>query len=264
MDLPAELALGTLTIVRDLAREVGERMVALAGSLRSASAKGGVDVVTEADRYSEQTLCSALARHFPTHRIAGEEGTRLGPADSPWTWHIDPLDGTANYARGIPYWSLSIGLAHRDRPVLGVVHGPLCGITVSGGAGLGAWSGDQPLPPATPAGEERSWIVATDWPWDLAERERSVRLLARLAPRIRQYKTFGSAALDLANLALGHLDAYAIPKIFPWDQAAGAAIVAALGYELRTWSGAPWDLAHNDIVACRPGMWPVLEMATAP
>ncbi len=253
--LPPELAIGTLRLVRDLAVDVGRRMVELGDSLRQSNAKGsGHDVVTKADAFSEEAITSALARDFPDHRIAGEEGTRLGPVDSPWTWHIDPLDGTANYSRRLPYWAISIGLAHGDVPVLGVIHGPACGLTVFGAVGLGAWSGEQPLPAATPAGAETEWVVATDWPWDLQERQRTTALLALLAPRIRQYKTFGSAAVDLAHLALGHIDAYAISRIFPWDQAGGAAIASALGYELRRWSGAAWDLRHGDIVACRPGM----------
>jgi myo-inositol-1(or 4)-monophosphatase len=261
MRLPAELAVATLKIVRDLAGEVGARMVAMGDTLRASTSKSGVDVVTAADKFSEEALSTALARHFPEHRIAGEEGTRLGPPDSPWVWHIDPLDGTANYSRGIPHWAISIGLAHGDEPVLGLVHGPACATTVLGIVGIGAWSGDAPLPAATTPGEPKTWIVATDWPWDLVERARTNRFLDRLAPRIRQYKTFGSAALDFAAVARGTVDAYAISKIFPWDQAGGAAVVSALGYELRRWNGDPWNLAHNDIVLSRPGMWPVLAEA---
>jgi myo-inositol-1(or 4)-monophosphatase len=262
--LPPDLAIGTLRLVRDLVTEVGAQLQVRASTLRASTAKDGVDLVTEADRFSEQELTTALARHFPDHRIAGEEGTRLGPAESPWCWHIDPLDGTANYSRGIPHWAISVGLSHGHTPVLGVVHGPACGISVSGAIGVGAWAGETPLPHATPAGEPKTWIVATDWPWDLAERRRTVRLLDRLSGTIRQYKTFGSAALDFAALALGVVDAYAISRIFPWDQAAGAAACAALGYELRRWDGSPWDLRHGDVVVSRPGMWPVLGPALAP
>lgn len=275
-NLPPDLALATLHLVRNLARRVGQEMVELSDSLRASTDKGGlnadgttsVDVVTLADTHAEKALTSELANLFPEHRIKGEEGTRLGPADSPWVWHIDPLDGTGNYSRGLPYWALSLGLAYGDQPVLGVIHGPACGISISAAVGVGAWSwkpgvGDSegediPLPKATPAGPLNRWVVATDWPWDLGERQRSVRLLAHLAPKIRQYKTYGSAAVDLAHLVTGKVDAYAISKIFPWDQAAGAAAALALGYELRTWTGAPWDLRHADIVAHRPGMWPEL------
>jgi myo-inositol-1(or 4)-monophosphatase len=264
MQLPAELAIGTLRTIRELCTEVGSHMVRLSATLRVATAKSGVDLVTEADRYSEQALSSRLAALFPEHRIAGEEGTRLGPVDSPWIWHIDPLDGTANYSRAIPHWAISIGLAYGDQPVLGIVHGPACGVTVLGAVGLGAWEHDTPLPRATPPGETRTWIIATDWPWDLAERARTNLLLARLAPCIRQYKTFGSAALDFAAVVRGQVDAYAISKIFPWDQAGGAAIAAALGYEMRCWDGRPWDLAHGDIALSRPAMWDVLGPALAP
>ena len=264
MQLPAELAIGTLRTIRDLATEVGATMVELSATLRAATGKTGVDLVTQADHFSEKALSTRLAQLFPEHRIAGEEGTRLGPPYSPWVWHIDPLDGTANYSRAIPHWAISIGLAYVDQPVLGLVHGPACGISVMGALGLGAWDHDAPLPIASAAGETKAWIVATDWPWDLQERARTNRLLQRLAPVIRQYKTFGSAALDFAAVVRGHVDAYAISKIFPWDQAGGAAVALALGYELRTWDGRPWDLSHADIALCRPGMWGVLGPALAP
>jgi myo-inositol-1(or 4)-monophosphatase len=259
--LPPDLTIGTLAIARGLVEDVGRRVVALGDELRGSRSKEGVDVVTAADGFIERELCSALSERFPDHRIAGEEGTTLGPADSEWTWHLDPLDGTGNYSRGLPYWAISLGLAHRDRPVLGIVHGPVCGITVYGGEGVGAWSQERPLPRATPPGEPKTWMIATDWPWDLAERARTTAFLARLAPTIRQYKTFGSAAVDLAHVALGHVDAYAISKAYVWDVAGGAAIVRALGYELRRWNGEPWDLCHRDIAAFRPEMWPVLGPA---
>ena len=252
--LPPELAIGTLRLVRDLAVQVGADLVSLADELRQATDKGGVDLVTRADAHSERAITSALHQHFPAHAIAAEEGTRLGPADSPWTWHIDPLDGTANYSRGLTPWAISIGLAYEEEPVLGCIHAPQAGFTVFGAVGLGAWNGDAPLPPATPAGEMRSWLVASDWPWDLAERQRTVRLLGRMAPHIRQYKSFGSAAVDLAHLALGRIDAYAISHIFRWDQCGGAAVLRTLGYDLRRWDASPWTLAHRDLVACRPGM----------
>ncbi len=259
--LPDELAIATLRIVRDLAVETGAQILALGDAARIGTAKGdGPDLVTKADAFSEAAISAALARHFPEHRIAGEEGTQLGPADSPWTWHIDPLDGTGNYSRGLPHWAISIGLAHGDEPVLGVIHSPECALTVYGAVGLGAWSGERPLPRATRAGAASGWVVATDWPWDIAERARTAALLTALAPSIRQYKTVGSAAVDFAHLALGRIDAYAISRIFPWDQAAGAAIVRSLGYELHRWSGEAWDLRHADIIACRPGMATLLAV----
>ncbi len=247
--------LGLLTHVRALGVRVGDELLRLQEDLAgTATDKGGVDLVTQADVLSEKMLTEDLSRAFPLHRIAGEEGTRTGPADSEWCWHLDPLDGTANYSRGLPFWMVSIGLSYHHQPVLGCLVGPACGLMVTGASGLGAWNHGQALPKAQPAGDERTWMVATDWPWNLAERERTVHLLSQLAPRIRQYKSFGSAAVDLAHVALGKVDAYAISHIFPWDQCGGAAICAALGYELTRWDGSPWDLRHPDIICARPGM----------
>jgi myo-inositol-1(or 4)-monophosphatase len=257
--LPPDLALGTLHIARSIVIEVGAQLLSLSNTLRQATDKGAVDVVTAADRLSEDAITKALAQHFPDHRIAGEEGTRLGPANSPWTWHLDPLDGTANYSRGIPHWAISLGLSYKETPILGLVHGPACGISLSGAVGIGAWMGETPLAHATSAGAINSWIIATDWPWDLTERQRTNQLLIKLAPHIRQYKTFGSAALDLAAVAMGVIDGYMISKIFPWDQCGGAAICSTLGFDLRRWDGSPWNLAHHDIAVCRPGMWESLS-----
>lgn len=244
-----------LAHVKALGQRVGAEMLRVQADLGGQiTAKGGVDLVTAADTLSEHLLTTDLAHCFPDHRIAGEEGTRVGPPDSPWCWRLDPIDGTANYSRGLPFWMISIGLSYHDTPVLGCLVGPACDLLLTGAVGLGAWNHADPLPAATPAGDEKSWIVATDWPWNLAERERTLTLLSRLAPRIRQYKTYGSAAVELAHVALGRVDAYAISHIFPWDQCGGAAICAALGYDLTRWDGSPWDLRHPDIICARPGM----------
>jgi myo-inositol-1(or 4)-monophosphatase len=249
-----------------LAREVGGEMQALRGRLMAASDKGGADVVTLADRHAEDRLTAALAARHPGHRIAGEEGTVLGPADSEWCWHVDPLDGTANYSRALPCWSLSLGLAFRGEPVLGVIHAPDLGLSVAGGPGIGVRDGDGravALGPADP--EAKRWIVATDWPWALDERARTQRLLDRLAPTIRQYKTHGSAAVELLFLALGRVDAYAISKVFPWDVCAGVAIARALGCTVHAWDNSPWALVRErgDILACRPGTAELLTRVAA-
>lgn len=247
-----------MAVARPLVLSTGDEIHRLAASLRGQTSKGGVDVVTEADGLSERLLADGLSAAFPDHRVAGEEGTRRGPADSPWTWHIDPLDGTANFSRGLPYWMVSVGLAWKDTPVLGILHGPACGLTLWGGHGIGVFHDDRALPLATPPPPPNQTIVAADWPWKLEERRRTNRLLDHLAGTIRQYKTYGSAAVDLAHVALGRVDAYCISHIFPWDQCGGAALCAALGHDLRRWDGSPWDLRHPDIVVCRPGLWPLL------
>ncbi len=263
--LPPALALETLSAVGSLLIDTGALIAAGGDGLRAQTPKDGVDLVTRADATAEAAIAPSLARQFPHHRVACEEGTVLGPEDSPWTWHLDPLDGTANYSRGIPYWAISLGLAHGREPVLGVIHGPACGMTVSGALGLGAWHGEAPLPEASPAGAPSTWIVATDWPWAVAKRPLTSRLLDALAPHIRQYKTMGSAALDLAMLVTGRVDAYFISDAFVWDLAGGSAIARAAGFELRTWSGAAWDLSHRDLAACRPGMWEsLIAMAGSP
>lgn len=256
-DIPA-----TTAWLADLARRVGGEVLARADELRRATSKGGVDLVTEADGLSERLLVEALAERFPDHAIAGEEGSRRGPPGARYTWHVDPIDGTCNFSRGLPYWALSIGLADGHQPLLGCIHLPAFASTLTGGRGHGGTLDGVRLPPLTAPGAESTWVIATDWPWKLSERSRTNAMLVRLMTRIRQFKTYGSAAVDLLHVAAGKVDAYAIPGIFPWDQCAGAAVIAALGGELRTWDGSAWDLRHPDIIACRPGMGSVLAAAT--
>jgi len=242
----------TLAIAEAAARAAGQ---AIQAARTDGLAKGaGHDVVTHADGASEAILCEHLARAFPDHRIEGEEGAAIGPADSPRVWHLDPLDGTANFSRGIPYWAVSVGLAWRGKPVLGVIHAPAFGHTLTCIRGQGVWLDGVALPPAPAMDEDpRTWIVAVDWPWDLAQRKRVTALLGHLSGSIRQYKTYGSAALDCVNLARGWVDAYCITDIFPWDLCAGAAALQELGFRLADWQGQPWKLGRGPIRACRPG-----------
>ncbi|TVR44291.1 MAG: hypothetical protein EA402_07475 [Planctomycetota bacterium] len=234
-------------------RELGVEMAVMDKGL-------GHDVVTEADRRAETLIVDGLAAAFPDHRIVGEEGSGRGPETALRCWHVDPLDGTANFSRSIPYWAVSIGLAWRGKPVLGVIHAPELGLTLEVIRSQGVWLNDQPLAPARAVEEDpRRWIVAVDWPWDLAERQRTCALLSALAPRIRQYKTYGSAALDCLNLARGRLDAYCISDVFSWDLCAGAAALQELGFSLADWQGQPWRLGRGAIRACRPGGQELLD-----
>jgi myo-inositol-1(or 4)-monophosphatase len=257
-----------LNKVIGLCETVGAEVLSQAEQLRSQQRDkdaSGIDLVTAADNLAEQRLLAGLASFFPDHRIEGEEGGVAGPEDSPWRWWVDPLDGTCNFSRGLPFWAHSVGLAYDGVPVLGVVHGPACGITVSAAAGYGARDGKgQPLAPASPPGDPSSWVIATDWPWDLDQRRRTEQLIHGLAPLVRQYKTMGSAAIDKALLALGRIDAYAIHGTFPWDQCGGVAVLLELYYEVHRWEAGEWRIGCGDIALMRPGMWSVLGPLLAP
>lgn len=268
-----DLADQTLPIVTAVGAELLARQHELAQDSDAKSADG-IDLVTAADRLADDSITCRLEEAFPDVSLRSEEQVNHSPVaqDQP-CWWLDPLDGTCNYSRGLAHWSISLGLAVGQTPIWGLVHAPALGLTVWGGAGLGAHCRLRnisnhdapgtivPLPNATPAGPPSSWVVATDWPWDLAKRQRTTAVLGRLSQHIRQAKMLGSAAADKALLAHGQIDAYLIDGTYPWDQCAGAAIAAALGYEIRDWRGVDWKLGRSDIVICRPGMWPVLAQA---
>ncbi|TVR14936.1 MAG: hypothetical protein EA401_03570 [Planctomycetota bacterium] len=249
-----EEARDCLAIAKEAALAAG---AAIAACSRDAGCKGdsGHDLVTAADLASEQTLIQHLSRAFPGHRIEGEEGGCHGPSDSPRVWYLDPLDGTANFSRGIPYWAISVGMAWRGKPVVGVIHAPEWGVTLTALRGQGVWLNGEALTAPRPASNDpRSWIIAVDWPWDLGQRHRVNALTSAMSDHIRQYKTYGSAALDCVGLARGWLDAYIISDVYPWDLCAGTAALAELGLRLRTWSGQAWRLGRGEILACHPHM----------
>ncbi|MFW5845530.1 MAG: inositol monophosphatase family protein [Planctomycetota bacterium] len=209
--------------------------------------KGGVDVVTAADHHSEEQLVALLRERFPTHGIVAEEGTARSGTD--WCWYLDPLDGTANYQRGLPDWAISLGLAHEGRPVAGVIAAPAWGRCWSGAIGHGVWCDGRRLEPPPPAGPMHSWLVGSDHPWDPDQRSRNLRVVQAYATRVRMPLARGSAAVALAQLCAGRLDAYLLAAAKDWDYCAGVALLTELGLQAEDWTGRPWRIGTASLLA---------------
>jgi myo-inositol-1(or 4)-monophosphatase len=230
----------------------GQDLLKMHAELSPSSSKGGVDLVTKADHQSENVLYGCLRRMFPDHSIVAEEGSKHQGND--WCWHLDPLDGTANYSRRLPEWCISLGLSFAARPVAGIIVAPQLGTTWSGGGQFGVMCNGAPCARAhVPEGKE-SWLVGYDHPWDPVARSSTLQLIAAMATEVRMPSSRGSAALALGYLCSGQLDAYVIKKAYSWDFCAGAAMAMALGYEVLDWSGRDYDLRSNEMLACRPSM----------
>ncbi len=215
--------------------------------------KGAVDLVTEADRESERLVVTALAAACPEDRIVGEEGAAVGPADAPYTWYVDPLDGTTNYVAGLPHFAVSLGLAAGELPVLGVVDAPALGAVYFGAAGLGAFiteHGAAPTPLRVhPATSLQETLAATGFPYDRAGRvDALLAPVGRALGRCLGVRRLGSAALDLAQVAAGAFGVYWERGLKPWDLVAGAALVAEAGGRVTDLSGGG-RLLGGDIAA---------------
>lgn len=192
------------------------------------------DLVSDADRAAETAVVEILRAARPGDAIVAEEGGGGdGAGDGALHWLVDPLDGTINYLWGVPHWCVSVAAADAAGTLAAVVHDPLRGETFRARRGAGAELDGVPLrlSPAPPLAEA---LVGTGFDYRAEERERQGARVARLLPRVRDVRRFGAAALDLAWVAAGRLDAYFERGVSPWDWAAGALVVEEAGGVVQT------------------------------
>jgi myo-inositol-1(or 4)-monophosphatase len=191
------------------------------------------EVVTDADLAAERILLERIRGAFPDDGVLSEESGAAG-ARSPRRWYVDPLDGTANFAAGVPHWAIALALVDGDRPLLAVTHDPVRGETFTALAGEGARLGGEPLSVADTDAIEDA-LIADNLPY----RSRNGGLRARME-RSRGLRETGSMALDLAWVARGRFHAAAHGRTArPWDYVGGELLVRCAGGEVATLSGDP-------------------------
>jgi myo-inositol-1(or 4)-monophosphatase len=242
----------TLSELELLARQAGDILRRGYGLRHQVDNKGVIDLVTEVDRQSEAFLLGEIRRRFPGHRILAEEsGSQAG--DDCCLWLIDPLDGTVNYAHGVPVFSVSIALQVDGALRLGVVFDPLRDECFSAENGKGAWLNREPIHVAQ-ARELGTSLLVTGFPYDIRENpENNLDHYARFSLVTQGVRRLGSAALDLSYVACGRFDGYWELRLSPWDVAAGALIAAEAGAVVSDVAGGPDYLPNADsILAANP------------
>ena len=247
-----------LEVAVEAAKMAGELLLERTrqGAERDVSSKSTpTDLVSEADRTSEQAIRELLSERRPGDGFLGEEGGSA-ESDSGLSWVVDPLDGTVNFLFGIPQWSVSVAVQddagalagavfdpNRDELFTATRQGPP---TLSGPAGTIELVGPQARGSAEVAQEGLSgMMVATGLAYDANVRAAQAKVLARLAPRVRDIRRFGSAALDLTWTAAGRYDAYFERSVKQWDIAAGTLICERAGLsvlELPVGEDLPWGI----------------------
>lgn len=229
------------------AREAGRVLREGFGLQHSIRYKGEVDLVTEVDERAEQVIKDILLGAFPAHGMLAEEGGRLsGEEDTRWI--VDPLDGTINYAHGLPLFAVSIALERAGEVVLGVVHDPMREETFIAERGVGATLNNEPIK-ASDTDELIQALIATGFPYDRTEMPEALELFGRFAALTRGIRRLGSTALDLCYVAAGRLDGYYERGIWEWDIAAGALILEEAGGKVADYQGGELDLEGRQIVA---------------
>ncbi len=238
--MPAPLSTRSLTEILADVVPVAQRAGALLQTYRTrlggvrTEFKGRRELVTAADRAAEAVVVEHLLQAFPDHAVLAEEGV-LTPAGKPHreadlVWIHDPLDGTTNFVHDLPFFAVAIALVERGEPVLGIVHAPVLGHTYTAVRGGGAHRDGQPIH-VTATADLADALVATGFSYDRNEPghdDNSARL-ARMLPRCRDLRRFGSAELDLCFVADGRFDGYWEMYLAPYDVAAGAVIVREAG-----------------------------------
>lgn len=215
------------------------------------------DLVSDADRAAEELIVGMIRRERPDDGLLAEEGAAAGGATGV-RWLVDPLDGTINYLWGVPHWSVSIAATGDAGDLVGVVHDPNRGETFTAATGAGAHLDGTRLE-RTALDDASEALVGTGFSYVAEQRDRQARHLVAWLPRVRDVRRFGSAALDLAWVAAGRLDAFYETGLSPWDWAAGALLVRQAGGAVTRLPAEPGGA--DGILAARPGLTePLLEL----
>ncbi|HEY9764299.1 MAG TPA: inositol monophosphatase family protein [Trichocoleus sp.] len=208
------------------------------------------DLVTEADKASEEAILSVLHRHLPPdHAILAEESGQAGSVSSPYLWAIDPLDGTTNYAHQYPFCAVSIGLLIDNRPSLGVIYDPVHRDLFRAAKGLGATLNRRPIRVSTTERLMDSLLV-TGFAYDRRETsDNNYAEFCHFTHLTQGVRRGGAASIDLAYVACGRLDGYWERGLSPWDLAAGVVLVEEAGGQVSAYDGSPFDIWSGRILA---------------
>ncbi len=211
----------------EIAREAGALLATYFERKVAFELKGEFDLVTVADRASEQLVIERLRTHFPTHSIVGEEGG-AHQGTSEYRWYVDPLDGTTNFAHGYPVYNVTMGLEREGEIIVGVTFDPSRQELFSAERGGGAYMNNRRIHVSAAKRLEDS-LVCTGFPSRKRHLNVNIHFYHQMAMATHGVRRGGSAAIDLAYVACGRLDAFWEFGLNPWDMAAGTLLVTEAG-----------------------------------
>jgi myo-inositol-1(or 4)-monophosphatase len=218
----------TLDFIKTITQEAGEILQSFRGEDLAIQHKSPTDLVTKADQASEQFLIGAIRDAFPDHTINAEEsGQWEGAPDH--QWFIDPLDGTLNYAHGVPMYCVSVAYAHQGELELGVIYDPVHQEIFYARRSRGAFLNDKPIH-VSDFTDLLDCMLVTGFPNDMwGTPDDNTGNFIRFSKQAQTVRRLGSAALDIVYVGAGRLDGFWEVEIFNWDIAAGGLIVREAG-----------------------------------
>jgi myo-inositol-1(or 4)-monophosphatase len=236
-------------ILQKAAREAGQLMKERFNSGFRIDNKDGVnDLVTEVDHASEKLIMDIIRTEFPDHFILSEEVGEI-KMDSAYKWIIDPIDGTVNYANGIPICCVSIGVEHEGKMVLGAVYNPFIDEFFFAEKGAGAFMNEKRIRVSEKDSVSHSCLV-TGFPYTYLDSQNGpLEVFSRLIRKGIPVRRLGSAAIDLCWVAAGRFDGFYEHKLNAWDSAAGFLLVEEAGGKVTDFEGNPYSPYQPHIVA---------------
>ena len=230
-----------------IAREAGKVLREELDRPADIAYKGDFDLVTQADRRSEAVIVSRLQEFFPGHSVAAEEGTGKDTG-SEYRWHVDPLDGTTNFAHRYPCFCVSMALARNDQLLVGVVYNPIYDELFCAARGEGATLNGRKIR-CSQISELKNSLLCTGFPNHDRRSHPNIHYYWDFTLRSHGVRRDGSAALDLAAVAAGRFDGFWEFGLKPWDTAAGVVIVEEAGGTVTDLDGQPYVLGGKSILA---------------
>ncbi len=236
-----------LSTAIDIAKEAGALLSDFAARKIGYELKGDYDLVTAADRASEALVVERLKQHFPEHSIVAEEGGGQ-QTSSEYRWYVDPLDGTTNFAHGFPVYNVTLGLEKAGQVIAGVIFDPTRNEMFSAERGAGAFLNGEKIE-VSRAQRIDDCLVATGFPSRRRHQNVNIHFYYQLAMMSHGVRRAGAAAIDLAYVACGRLDAFWEFGLNPWDMAAGIVILEEAGGRISTMDGAAHQLTSQHLLA---------------
>ncbi|MBW2138299.1 MAG: inositol monophosphatase [Deltaproteobacteria bacterium] len=237
-----------LSIARKAALAAGEIQKRMFLDKPSITRKGETEILTEADLASERVILDVIGRHFPGDGIITEESGEHNPGRER-VWLVDPLDGTTNFARGFPFFGVSIALEIGGDPVLGVIFNPSLDEYFEALKDSGAFRNKKRIR-VSKVGALDASLLATGFSYDVQNNpERPVELFKKMLVRSHSVRRPGSAAIDLCYVACGIFDGFWEEGLKPWDTAAGIVMVREARGKLTTFDATPYTPYEKSIVA---------------
>ncbi|MFZ0820346.1 MAG: inositol monophosphatase family protein [Candidatus Acidiferrales bacterium] len=256
-----------LEVAIEAAREAGGILLAELDRPVQIAYKGDVDIITQADKRSELAIVSRLRTHFPKHAIVGEEGgaqsaTTAETSGSKFTWYVDPLDGTTNFAHGFPWFCVSIGLAvsapgegasgnaaaGKEELLAGVVYQPVTQELFTAAKGEGAYRNNKRIH-VSKIDKLATSLLGTGFPAHKRAQNPNIHYYWNFTLRSHGVRRAGSAALDLASVACGRFEGFWEFGLNAWDTAAGVLLVREAGGTVTDFAGQPYQLGARELLA---------------